>query len=110
MMLTLASKRRRVEVPCSVKKKIYQIKIDKLKLTLQERRQSIIKYHNIDMGESTFGDFLKASQKWLSLSVTRETSNTRPATGCCLHVVHRHVITSCRRQRQDADGEDLSPG
>ena len=71
-MSTPASKRRRVAVPGSVKKKICQMKIDKPQMSIQDLRQSILKDHNIDMGKSTIGDILKASQKWLSLPESDE--------------------------------------
>ncbi|XP_061191527.1 jerky protein homolog [Saccostrea echinata] len=66
-MSTPQAKRRGVEVPVSVKKKICQRKIDHPNASLQDIRQFIIDETSLTIGKSTIGDILKNKDKWLDV-------------------------------------------
>lgn len=56
-------KRRRVEIPASIKKMICQRKEDHLKATIQDIRQHIIADYSLDTGKSTVVDIIKKQEQ-----------------------------------------------
>ena len=58
-----ASKRRRVEIPASMKKQICQYKAGRPKATIQDIKPYFQKDTSLKLGKSTIGDILQMKDK-----------------------------------------------
>lgn len=83
--MTPPTKRRRVEISCSTKKKICELKRDNPHYTIQDIRQRIESEDSLNVGKSTVSDILKSSEKWLKVTV-KTAGHTR-----VLHAKHEKL-------------------
>ena len=74
-----SSKRARVSISVSLKKKICAYKKSHPKATQEEIRSFIFKEDSVDIGRTTISDILRDADKWASVE---DSSSTKHCQGC----------------------------